>query len=111
MQNDDPNQPTRAGSEPTAPPTPAQAPAARFDTPPPREPAKVAAAQGTSWERQTIEKLAFAALKEQRSARRWGIFFKLLTFGYITLMVVAFVEFPMFGKKSSLSDKHTALVE
>ena len=111
MQNDDPNQSTHAASEPTVPPTPAQASAARFDAPPPREPARAAAAEASSWERQTIEKLAFAALKEQRSARRWGIFFKLLTFGYITLMVVAFIEFPMFGKKSSLSERHTALVE
>ena len=30
-----------------------------------------------NWERETLEKLAFAALKEQTRARRWGIFFKL----------------------------------
>ena len=29
------------------------------------------------WERATLEKLAFSALQEQRSARRWKIFFRL----------------------------------
>ena len=29
------------------------------------------------WERETIEKLVFATLNEQRSARRWKIFFRL----------------------------------
>ena len=36
---------------------------------------------GSGWERQVIEKLALEALKEQRKARRWSIFFKLLAFG------------------------------
>ncbi len=64
-----------------------------------------------SWERQTIEKLAFAALKEQKSSRRWGIFFKLLTFAYITLFVVALLDFPFPGKRMATAVKHTALVE
>ena len=34
-----------------------------------------------------IEKLALEALKEQRRARRWGIFFKLLTFAYVTVLL------------------------
>ncbi len=32
------------------------------------------------WERQTLEKLLFNTLKEQRTKRRWSIFFKLLFF-------------------------------
>ncbi|MCJ7838317.1 MAG: S49 family peptidase, partial [Burkholderiales bacterium] len=40
-----------------------------------------------NWERETLEKLAFAALKEQTRARRWGIFFKLLTFAYLTFLL------------------------
>ena len=40
------------------------------------------------WERGLIEKLAGAALKEQRRARLWGIFFKLLTFAYVTVIIV-----------------------
>ncbi len=37
----------------------------------------------SGWERQVLEKLAMAALDEQRAKRRWGIFFKLLGFAYL----------------------------
>ncbi len=33
-----------------------------------------------NWERELLEKLASSSISEQRRARRWGIFFKLLTF-------------------------------
>jgi protease-4 len=36
------------------------------------------------WHRDLVEKLAADALVERRRARRWGIFFKLLTFAYLT---------------------------
>ena len=61
-----------------------------------------------NWERGVIEKLALEALKEQRRARRWGIFFKLLGFAYLTFLVVAFFD---WGRTERLSEKHTALVE
>ncbi len=61
------------------------------------------------WERGVIEKLALEALKEQRRARRWGIFFKLLTFAYVTFLIVALVDWGRFDR--SASDRHTALVE
>ena len=32
------------------------------------------------WEQRTLEKLAFSSVTEQRRTRRWGIFFKSLTF-------------------------------
>jgi protease-4 len=62
----------------------------------------------TNWERGVLEKLALEALKEQRRARRWGIFFKLLTFAYITFLAIALFD---WGRGDRLSDKHTALVE
>lgn len=62
-----------------------------------------------NWERETIEKLAFAALKEQRRARLWGIFFKLLTFAYVTFILVMALEWR--DKGDGGSGKHTALVE
>ena len=37
--------------------------------------------QNNNWERGVLEKLAMSALQEQRRARHWGIFFKVLTFG------------------------------
>ena len=43
------------------------------------------------WERSLITKLAQDALVEQRRRRRWGIFFKLLTFAYITLLLLVMV--------------------
>jgi protease-4 len=64
-----------------------------------------------NWEREAIEKLAFAALKEQRRARLWGIFFKLLTFAYVTFILVVALDWKDKGERSSASDKHTALVE
>jgi protease-4 len=66
-------------------------------------------APGPSWERQTIEKVALAAIDEQRRSRRWGIFFKLLAFGY--LFVLLFIGTGWMGKKESGAAKHTALVE
>lgn len=35
-----------------------------------------------------LEKTLMASIEEQRRARRWGIFFKLLTFGYIILIAL-----------------------
>ncbi len=64
---------------------------------------------GTHWERQTIEKVALAAIHEQRRARRWGVFFKVLLFVY--LFALLFIGMGWFGKKDVTSEKHTALVE
>ncbi len=60
------------------------------------------------WERAAIERLAGAALQEQRRARRWGIFFKLLTFAYITALIVLALD---WGGRGETKGKHTALVE
>jgi protease-4 len=60
------------------------------------------------WERGLIEKLANAALKEQRRARLWGIFFKLLTFAYLTVIILLAVDWKGGGETTG---RHTALVE
>lgn len=62
----------------------------------------------TQWQRNTIEKLATSALTEQKTTRRWGIFFKFLTFGY--LFTVLFVALGWLGGKEKSGD-HTALIE
>jgi protease IV len=65
---------------------------------------------GASWERDALERLARSALDEQRRARRWGIFFKSLTFLY--LFILLFVFLGLFGgKDGALPGRHTALVE
>ncbi len=62
------------------------------------------------WERGVLEKIALAGIKEQRSARRWGIFFKILTFAYVTLILFYAIDWK--GRTESMTDgKHTALVE
>jgi protease-4 len=65
---------------------------------------------GGNWERGVIEKLALEALKEQKRARRWGIFFKLLTFAYLTFLILMLLEWR--GDADRLAGtKHTALVD
>jgi protease-4 len=63
-----------------------------------------------NWERALLEKLALAALKEQRAARQWGIFFKLATLG-VVLLVAGIVLGWLDGRDAIPSGKHTAVVE
>ncbi len=60
-----------------------------------------------NWERKTLEKLAFAALNEQRAKRRWGVFFKLLGFAYLAFILFALVE---WEGNETVADKHVAMV-
>ena len=68
-------------------------------------------ASGTpAWEREILSKVAFAAVSEQRRTRRWGIFFKLMTFAYLGLVLFLFLP----GDETSLPSvgkKHTAIIE
>jgi protease-4 len=61
-----------------------------------------------AWERDLINRLAFAALNEQRKARRWNIFYRgmLLLF----LFSVILISLPDTGKGIELG-RHTAFVE
>jgi protease IV len=61
------------------------------------------------WERETIEKLVFATLREQQAARRWKLFFRftwLLIIG--TLVWLWFKQSEVAGP---VSTPHTALIE
>jgi protease-4 len=61
------------------------------------------------WERQLLEKIAFASLKEQRAKRRWGIFFKLAILSYLIAVLLLVVD---WGGSEKLADgKHTALIK
>lgn len=81
---------------------------------PPRAPYESQrAAQGPttkeSWEKELVEKLAYAALKEQRARRRWGIFFKL---AFLSLIVWGlWIGFDMSNAESELNGPHTALID
>jgi protease-4 len=64
---------------------------------------------GSPWEREVLERIALAGIKEQRASRRWGIFFKLLAFAYVTTLLLFAVD---WKKADAMTDgKHTALVE
>ncbi len=62
-----------------------------------------------NWERQTLEKVALAAVTEQRKTRQWGIFFKVLTFLYLFFVLFAFMGWMKGGEK--VLGKHTALID
>jgi protease-4 len=61
------------------------------------------------WERELIEELALSSLKEKKRTRRWGIFFKLLTFAYLFIFVWMMVD---RDSQESVGKRveHTALV-
>ena len=62
------------------------------------------------WERKVLEKLALAAVQEQRRARHWSIFFKTLGFLYLVALLVVFLGWYKTGQ-STISGEHTALVD
>ena len=64
-----------------------------------------------AWEKGIIEKLALGALAEQRRRRRWGIFFKLLGFGYLTAVLFVAVDWGGGGDRLGDGKPHTAVVQ
>ncbi|MEY3122963.1 MAG: hypothetical protein RI993_1788 [Pseudomonadota bacterium] len=72
--------------------------------------AEIEADKKDRWEKELLEKLVFTSLQEQKRARNWGIFFRLLTFSY--LFILLFWASGWFDSDAvSVSDKHTALVD
>jgi nitrite reductase/ring-hydroxylating ferredoxin subunit len=66
-----------------------------------RKVGKVSDGNDVNWERKVLEKLALEALAEQKRGRRWGIFFKLLGFGYLALLLVVALD---LGKGEHVAD-------
>ncbi len=67
----------------------------------------------TRWERKLVSELATSAIREQRRARRWGIFFKLLGFAYITLVLFTFLrdKYEFLNVDVVKTKEHTAVVD
>ncbi|GGC74503.1 S49 family peptidase [Marinobacter halophilus] len=63
---------------------------------------------GRDW--RLIEKLVMSLQAEQRRSRRWGIFFKFLTFGYLFALLLL-IKSPFGSGVDSVTGHHTALVE
>ncbi|AQW67896.1 S49 family peptidase [Pseudomonas putida] len=62
-----------------------------------------------SWK--LLERTLLAGIQEQRRSRRWGIFFKLLTFIYLFGILALFLPWTDMDKAASRGASHTALVE
>jgi protease IV len=68
-----------------------------------------ASGAGANWERQTLERLAFAALEEQRAARRWKVRLRLLWLAFLfALLWLVYREMP---DAQAPSTPHTAMIE
>jgi protease-4 len=65
---------------------------------------------GEGWERKILEKVALAAVAEQRAARRWGIIFKSLILLYLFAVLFVGIGWIKRGDYKS-PGRHTALVE
>lgn len=62
-----------------------------------------------NWAQTTLEKIALSGLAEQKSARRWSIFFKSLTFLYLFFLLLLAIGW--LGDGKTPSSAHTALIE
>ena len=74
-------------------------------SPVPREPR----ASDAGWERSAIEKLLLANVREQRAARRWRVFYRLLWLGFF--IALAWVILHRNSAGGDVSGPHTAVVE
>src|SRR5450759_3234777 len=72
--------------------------------------AEIGPDSGEGWERKVLEKVALAAIVEQRAARRWGVAFKLLLLVYLFAVLFVGIGWIKRGDYKS-PGKHTALVE
>lgn len=66
-------------------------------------------ADAKSWK--LLEKTLLAGIQEQRRSRRWGIFFKSLTFLYLIGALFMFSPLMSVEKGASRKESHTALIE
>ncbi|QGZ31935.1 S49 family peptidase [Stutzerimonas stutzeri] len=73
-----------------------------------KEPVNEQKEDRNSWK--LLEKTLLAGVQEQRRARRWGIFFKLLTFAYLFVALLIFSPLLQFGDTKRASSGHTAVI-
>src|SRR5476649_1903652 len=74
-----------------------------------KAPEKADSSDDKSWK--LLEKTLLASVQEQRRARRWGIFFKLLTFIWLLAMLVLFSPLMDMEKSATRGSNYTALIE
>jgi len=76
-----------------------------------REPMHIRRHRDNAWEKEVIAKIASESLDEQRRARRWGVFFKLLGFAYIAVALLLVRGGHLFDISFEPPEKHTAIVD
>ncbi len=64
----------------------------------------------SDWERELVDKVVLGSIAESRRSRRWGIFFKSLTFLYLFVLLALWLNDDL-GKGVSTATEYTALVE
>lgn len=67
-------------------------------------------AQDRGWQKGVIEKLAMSSLQEQKAARRWGVFFKILIFLYLFTVLAYAVGWVVKDGKAMVGE-HTAVID
>jgi len=76
--------------------------------PPSPPPPAAGATAAPGWEREALERIALAAIHEQRAARRWKIFFRFVFLAVVLLFLWGL--FSVLGARVEKSGRHTALV-
>jgi protease-4 len=62
------------------------------------------------WEREVLEKLVFATIKEQRANRRWSIFYKVAMLLIVFFAIASYFDVNLLGGEGDVG-RHTALIE
>jgi len=65
---------------------------------------------GSQWERQTIQKVLLEHIEEQRRARRWSVFFKLIFIGIVLYFSYNYYNQDM-SQNAITTQAHTALID
>lgn len=65
----------------------------------------------TRWEQQTLQQMLNATLIENRRKRRWGIFFKMLGFGYLFMLAGMMFWSSELDMSKATAKEHTAVVK
>ncbi|CAB3797339.1 S49 family peptidase [Paraburkholderia fynbosensis] len=82
-------------------------------TPEPQDPSRTGRsrlpADEPGWERAALERIALAAITEQRAARRWKIFFRFL-FLVVLLLLLVWGAFSFSGDRVAVTGRHTAMI-
>ncbi|PYC07646.1 signal peptide peptidase SppA [Pseudomonas protegens] len=76
-----------------------------------KAPSKASAEGGDDKSWQLLEKTLLASVQEQRRSRRWGIFFKLLTFVYLFVALALFTPLMTMEKSAARGGSYTAVID